>query len=517
MILPQPFQPVNWLRQAVHTARQKVITPQLPPGLSGELLAPLPLLRPNLSELAQPGATLPRRVADCPVARKYLALLGPLDWANFPERNPHRAWPGPTPAPRAPFVAAYLVKLHEGKRYMSQLRAYLVEHPALVWLLGFPLEPSAQSPWGFDPEASLPSARHFGRVLRTLPNECLQFLLDNTVIGLGRALPATLHLGEAISLDTKHILAWVAENNPKAYIKEGHRLDKHRQPQADPDCKLGCKKKRNDPAPEAQIETTAAETASPKAKPVTNFSPGDVYYWGYGSGVVATKVPGWGEFALAELTQTFDRNDVTYFFPLMAQVERRLGFKPPFGAFDAAFDPFYVFEYFDQAGGFAAVPLTTRGGVKRAFDDQGRPLCAAGLAMPLKTTFICRTTAVEHERGRYACPLLFPEATAQACPVAHKNFAKGGCLTTMATAKGARLRYQLDRDSDQFKAIYNQRTATERVNSQATELGIERPRLRNRRAIANQNTLIYVLINLRALQRVQARLTAPPEGRFAPN
>jgi hypothetical protein len=27
----------------------------------------------------------------------------------------------------------------------------------------------------------------------------------------------------------------------------------------------------------------------------------------------------------------------------MAQVERRLGFKPPFGAFDAAFDPFYVF------------------------------------------------------------------------------------------------------------------------------------------------------------------------------
>jgi hypothetical protein len=59
--------------------------------------------------------------------------------------------------------------------------------------------------------------------------------------------------------------------------------------------------------------------------------------------VVATKVPGWGEFVLAELTQTFDRADPTYFFPLMAQVERRLGFKPQFGAFDAAFDPFYVF------------------------------------------------------------------------------------------------------------------------------------------------------------------------------
>jgi hypothetical protein len=36
-------------------------------------------------------------------------------------------------------------------------------------------------------------------------------------------------------------------------------------------------------------------------------------------------------------------------------------------------------------------------------------------------------------------------------------------------------------------------------------LGIERPKLRNGKAIANQNTLIYVLINLRALHRVRRR------------
>lgn len=35
----------------------------------------------------------------------------------------------------------------------------------------------------------------------------------------------------------------------------------------------------------------------------------------------------------------------------------------------------------------------------------------------------------------------------------------------------------------------------ERINSQALDLGIERPKLRNQRSIANQNTLIYVLIN----------------------
>ena len=75
----------------------------------------------------------------------------------------------------------------------------------------------------------------------------------------------------------------------------------------------------------------------------------------------------------------------------------------------------------------------------------------------------------------------------------------------MPTCAGARIRYQLDRTSPEFKAIYKQRTAAERINSQAKALGFERPYLRCQSAIANQNTLIYVLINLRALQRIRAR------------
>ena len=503
MIL-QAMASVNWLKRVMIPAREAV-------PWSGSSATPpevlVPLVRPDLSQLAQARASLPKFVTESSLACHYLDLLGPLDWTNFPERPANRAWPGPTPALRAPFVAAFLVKLEEQKRYMSDLGKFLVNHPALVWILGFPLTPSERFSWGFDVEASLPTARHFGRVLRTLPNEALQFLLDSTVSLLRQELPPEVRFGQAISLDTKHILAWVAENNPKAYILESDRLTKTRQPKGDPDCKLGCKKKRNESTDEAKVETGPAQPATPTKNPgsVTNFSSSDVYYWGYGSGLVATKVPDWGEFVLAELTQTFDKNDVTYFFPLMAQVERRLGGKPKFGAFDAAFDPFYVFEYFDQAGGFAAVPLTERGGVKRTFDDQGLPLCQAGLAMPLKTTFICHTTLVEHQRGRYACPLLFPEITGQNCPLNHENWPKGGCLTTMATSSGARLRYQLDRDSDEFKTIYKQRTATERINSQATELGIERPKLRSRRAITNQDTLIYVLINLRGLKRVRAR------------
>ena len=75
-------------------------------------------------------------------------------------------------------------------------------------------------------------------------------------------------------------------------------------------------------------------------------------------------------------------------------------------------------------------------------------------------------------------------------------------------ARAARLRYTLDRDSEAYKAIYRQRTAVERINSQAVALGIERPHLRNGQAIATlrENTLIYVLINLRFLQRLRQGL-----------
>ncbi len=180
-----------------------------------------------------------------------------------------------------------------------------------------------------------------------------------------------------------------------------------------------------------------------------------------------------------------------YFFPLMTQVERRLGFKPKFGAFDAAFDPFYVFEYFHLAGGFAAVPLTERGQVKRAFDEQGLPLCQAGLAMPLKTTFICHTSLTRARSLRLPAAVS-SDSDRPDLPHRPQNWPQGGCLTKLCfTSIGAPAAVELTATSDEFKAIYKQRTATERINSQTTELGIEEPRLRNRRAITNQDTLTY--------------------------
>jgi hypothetical protein len=470
----------------------------------------------SLSGLMQiPDTRLPRFVQESELAMKYRRLLRPLDWSRFPDRPDLRFHPDDPPLSYAPLVAAYLVKIDRHLTYMADLRDFLLENPALVWVLGFPLTRSSAFSWGFDVRASLPTHRHLSRLLRGLPNSTLQFLLDDAVRLFQTALRDHAPLfGDCISLDTKHIIAWVQENNPKAYVREG-RYDKTKQPNGDPDCRLGCKRKHNQVKGQSAVESLPTPTTNPV--PAKHLAVGE-YYWGYGSGIVATKVPGWGEFILAELTQPFDQPDVSYFQPLMADVERRLGRRPRFGAFDAAFDAFYVYEYFCQNGnpwtdGFAAVPFVARGGHgHRSFSDDGRPLCAAGLPMTLRSTFWCKTTLIPHERGQYVCPLRYPAQTGQACPVQHKNWTPKGCVSTLATSPGARLRYQIDRDGELYKQVYKQRTASERINSQAVDLGIERPKLRNGLSIANHNTLTYALIDLHALQRVRQRLAKRSEA-----
>lgn len=52
-------------------------------------------------------------------------------------------------------------------------------------------------------------------------------------------------------------------------------------------------------------------------------------------------------------------------------------------------------------------------------------------------------------------------------------------------------RVLLDRESPLYHAIYTQRTSCERINSQAKELGIERPKVRNRHSVARLNTCNY--------------------------
>jgi len=61
----------------------------------------------------------------------------------------------------------------------------------------------------------------------------------------------------------------------------------------------------------------------------------------------------------------------------------------------------------------------------------------------------------------------------------------------------------LDRQSPFYKGIFNQRTSTERINSQSKDLGIKRSQVHNLHSVRNLNTLTYLVINARALQRAR--------------
>jgi hypothetical protein len=172
--------------------------------------APLADQRPTLDYWLAHSAAVPAFARTCAITQRYLQLLGPLAWVDLPQRQAH-ANGNPAPLPYGPFAAACLIKLDQQLPSMGALRQYLIDHPALVWLCGFPLIPAHNS-YGFDAEASLPTHRHLTRLLRQMPNAVPQALLDSSVVRLQAALAATAYdLGEIVALDTKHILAWVKD------------------------------------------------------------------------------------------------------------------------------------------------------------------------------------------------------------------------------------------------------------------------------------------------------------------
>jgi hypothetical protein len=412
-----------------------------------------------------------------PVVRRYREFFGRLDWSQVPERDERLAWPGWPPHPRAAYIKALLVKVCEEQAYITDLRRYLVEHPLLVLELGFRPVLAPEQPYGFDVERTVPTARWLRHQQQHLDHEVLGALLGATVWALQAEIPG---LGATVAVDVKHIYAWVRENNLKAYVSK--RYDPERRPSGDPDCRLGVKRATNQEHP----------TDPPKVR--------KEYIWGYGTGLVSATVPRYGDVVLAEWTQPFNQQDVTYFHPVYQQATATLGQAPTNVAADAAFDAWHIYQVCFETGGTAAIPLNLRGNAAPNRDADGIPRCARGLTMVPYRDFV-------HEDGyrvqRFACPLRFPQPTGQTCGDPH--FRSGvGCVTGINTEPGGLMRATLDRHADEYKAIYRQRTSSERINSQSTALGIERPKVRNSRSVARLNTLTYIVINARALDRARS-------------
>ena len=287
-------------------------------------------------------------------------------------------------------------------------------------------------------------------------------------------------LGETVAFDVKHIYAWVQENNERAYVPD--RYDKTHQPKGDPDCRLGVKRSTN-------VELPDGSTDEKKE-----------LIWGYGTGVAVSTIAEYGSVVLAEYTQPFNENDITYFRTLYRQAVLALQQYPTNLVGDAAYDAWYVYEAAARHSGIAAVPLNQHSKALFARAADGTPRCDKGLLMHPTYQF-------DHTYGyrsqRFRCPLLHPQRTAEACD--HEQFAKGkGCVKDVNWELGGIQRVTLDRDGPLFHALYHQRSGCERINALAKERGIERPRVRNGHSAANLNTLIYVIVNVQVLAKAKS-------------
>ncbi len=453
--------------------------------------------------------TMAQLMAHDPVVVKYRDLFALFDWSvvdRWQAQRPARSHHG---HPISAYLKAFLIRINQGFLYSTQLRQFLLEHPLLIITLGFQLELDPAAPYGFDADKTLPCRYWLGEKLRRLDRALLQELLAATVTALQEEIPG---LGETVAFDVKHIYAWVKENNERVYVKE--RYDKTKQLAGDPDCRLGVKKRSNQEPPAASCTSDASAPTGPSRKKKRAAVPSEPaepvqeaakkekkeLIWGYGTGVAAAFVPEYGDVVLAEDTQGFHANDITHFHPLYQQTVVALGHFPTYLTADAAFDAWHVHEVAVRHGGIAAVPLNQHGHPVSQRDADGVPLCPLGLRMHPTYQF-------SHTRGyraqRFRCPLLFPSPTGACCE--HEQFAKGkGCVKDVNWERGGQARVTLDRDGPLYHAIYTQRTSAERINSQAKELGIERPKVRNARSVANLNTLIYLIINVRALKKAKS-------------
>ena len=412
-----------------------------------------------------------------PLVQDYRAFFCLLDWSVVEQWETEQSSRGRPGHPISAYLKAFLIRIREGMLYTTQLRRFLLRHPLLVIELGFHLVLDPSAPYGFDVEQTLPCEFWLREKLRHFDPTLLQALLQASVRALQDELPG---LGETVAFDVKHIYAWVKENNPRAYVPE--RYDKTKRLVGDPDCRLGVKRSTNQQLPDGSTQEKKE------------------LLWGYGTGVAVCTIADYGTVVLADYTQPFNEGDVTYFRPLYQQAVVALNHFPTHLTADAAFDAWYVYQAAARHGGIAAVPLKQQSRTPFARLPDGVPRCPIGLPMHPTTQF---NHTYGYRAQRFQCPLLFPEPTGATCT--HDQFLKGkGCVKDVNWELGGIQRVTLDRQGPLFHALYPQRTGCERVNARAKELGIERPRVRNGRSVANLTTLIYVLVNVQVLQKAKS-------------
>jgi len=246
------------------------------------------------------------------------------------------------------------------------------------------------------------------------------------------------------------------------------------------------KQLKQDPLPPEPTSTQKKETKEERE-----------YIWGYGSGVAAATNPVYGDVVLAEYTLPSMKPTSPLFVPGCVVPCWRPASTPRIWL---PMPPLIAGTSIRVVLPLAWLPCPYARSPRPKLTPDGVPLCAHGLRMHPTYQF-------QHTNGyraqRYRCPYLFPERTGDTC--GHAQFVKEkGCVKDINIELGGLRRVLLDRTSPQYHAVYNQRTACERINSTSLALGIERPKVCNLRSVRNLNTLIYLVINGRALERAKS-------------
>jgi hypothetical protein len=127
-------------------------------------------------------STLVRLLEHDALVQRYRWFFALLDWRMLDERAAKRCIPGPRPHPEAAYLKAFLIRVCEEKRFMTHLRAFLVEHPWRVIELGFHLALDPTHPDGFEVQRTVPSARWLREQVRRLDPLILHPLLQATVV-----------------------------------------------------------------------------------------------------------------------------------------------------------------------------------------------------------------------------------------------------------------------------------------------------------------------------------------------
>lgn len=364
-----------------------------------------------------------------------------------------------TGRPKTPFLSCLKCLIYmstAGVKNLSELRRALLNNPSLCLKCGF------------DP-FHLPSVERFSSFLKDTPSiffkrieaELVKKLIDSRVVS-----------GRYLTIDACPVPVQCKENNLKTSVRD--RFDKIHPPHADPEAGLG----------------VTINYLKPFHKKVT-------YFWGYKNHVLSDAT---SELPLCELTKPANVSEGKLLVPLIKKLMKLTGVTIEAVIGDAAYDSESNLK--SILHDLRAKPVIARrvGWEKyqnHTVSKKGTPICIAGLEMIYWGRF--------YDRGRvrlkYVCPITHSKRYREKyyfCPWNHPKFTKGkGCYVYIRGDDT--VRNSIDYGSAEFKRLYKFRTASERIISRLSSLGIQSPSVRGFTAVSNWCSTVHISLLLIAL------------------